>query len=418
MIVKIGKFAASGRVVAPSSKSEAHRYLIAAALKKGETIVNNVGFSDDVLITAECLRALGAKITFSDGNASVYGIEKAENGGCLNVSESGSSLRFLMPVVAALGVSAKFVCGERLIERPSGELLAELVRHGEKIEKTADGYVLSGKITSGDYVIPCGVSSQFASGLLFALPLLKGESALEIAGEKASNGYIEMTEKVLAEAGIEIKKAGNKSIIRGENNYMLPSETVVSGDWSAAAFLFCLGAISGDVTVCGLFGDKQGDRKILDILKAVGADVTVSSAGVRVRKNRLKPTEQNCSDIPDLVPPLCALLAYADGKSTLYGIDRLRFKESDRVAACRDMLKKAGIKTDYNGGVLDIYGGNPKGGVVFDGFSDHRMVMASAVLASNLSEKSEVMCAEKTAKSYPDFFGAIEKLGGKVDVGV
>lgn len=418
MIAKIEKFEAKGSVFAPPSKSEAHRYLIAAALKNGTTLVKNAGVSDDVLTTAECLRALGAEITFTGADALVRGIDAAEKSVCLNVKESGSSLRFLLPVVAALGVSARFICGARLKNRPTDDLLNALSSHGVEIEKTSDGYALKGRITAGGYVIPCNVSSQFASGLLFALPLLNGESALEIIGEKSGESYIGMTEKVIAESSIKIEKAGNKSIIRGNCRYMLPDEVVVSGDYSSAAFLLCLGAICGDVTVNGLFASAQGDKKIIDILKSVGAQVYVTPGSVRVKSDKLKPADVDCNDTPDLVPPLCALFAYAKGKSRLYGTERLRFKESDRIAACRDMLKKAGIKTDYAEGVFTVYGGNPKGGALFDGVSDHRMVMASAVLASALCKASAVTCAENVSKSYPDFFGAIEKLGGKVDVGV
>lgn len=428
MNVGISKFSAKGSVVAPPSKSLAHRLLIAAALKNGRAVVKNVGYSADVTRTCDCLTALGAKITVENGNAVVYGIQNSvakdfsgEKDFILNAGESGSTLRFLMPVAAALGIRAEFVCDSGLLCRPIDEMINVLSAHGEKIEKTNRGYLLSGKIHPGKYVIDGTVSSQFASGLAFALPFLSGESTLEISGKLSSESYFNMTLNVLGQSVIKFKKIGYKSIIFNKSDYYLPDETVVPGDFSSAAFMLALGALGGDVTVSGLSkhdSGGQGDEKIVDLLRRFGAEITVGNDFIRVARKAINPIEADFSDTPDLAPVVCALAAFAQGKSVFRGVERLKYKECDRLFAIIDMLEKAGIKTDYKGDVLTVFGGLPKGGTTFEGFGDHRMVMASAVFASALEPACVIKGAERVSKSYPDFFADFGRLGGKTDVGV
>ncbi len=428
MNATISKFSANGSVVAPPSKSLAHRLLIAAALKNGRSVIKNAGSSADVARTCDCLTALGAKITVENGNAEVHGIQNlvgekifGKKIFVLNVGESGSTLRFLMPVAAALGIRAEFVCEGGLLRRPMDEMISVLSARGENIEKTSRGYFLSGKIRSGKYVIDCSVSSQFASGLAFALPLLNGESTLEIIGEPSSESYFEMTLNVLEQSGIKFKKVGYRSIIFNKSEYYPPDETAVSGDYSSAAFMLALGALGGDVTVSGLGGlgnGGQGDEKIIDLLRLFGAEVTVGNDFVKVARKNLNPIEADFSDTPDLVPVICAMAAFAQGKSVFRGVERLKYKECDRLFAIVDMLGKTGIKTEYKGGILTVFGGEPKGGAAFEGFGDHRIVMASAIFASALEPACVIKNAECVSKSYPDFFADFRRLGGKIDVGV
>ena len=428
MNVRISKFSAKGSVVAPPSKSLAHRLLIAAALKNGRSVIKNVGFSADVTSTFDCLTALGAKITVENGNAEVYGIQNLVGEDLsgkeifvLNAGESGSTLRFLMPVVAAFGIRAEFICEGGLLRRPMDEIINVLSSHGENIEKTSRGYVLSGKIQPGKYVIDCSVSSQFASGLAFALPLLSGESILEITGKPSSESYFDMTLSVLKQSGIRLEKAGYKSIIFKKSDYSLPDETVVTGDFSSAAFMLCLGALEGSVTVSGLeslSSGGQADEKIIEILRRIGAEVTVGNDFVKVAHKKFSPIEADFSDAPDLAPVVCVLAAFAQGKSVFRGVERLKYKECDRLFAIVDMLGKTGIKAEYKGDVLTVFGGEPKGGAAFEGHGDHRMAMASAVFASALEPASIIKGAECVSKSYPDFFADFRRLGGKIDVGI
>ena len=334
MNVGISKFAAKGSVVAPPSKSLAHRLLIAAALKNGRTVIKNVGYSADVTRTCDCLTALGAKITVENGNAVVYGIQNSaandffgEKDFILNAGESGSTLRFLMPVAAALGIRAEFICDSGLLCRPIDEMINVLSAHGEKIEKTNRGYLLSGKIHPGKFVIDGTVSSQFASGIAFALPLLSGESTLEITGKLSSESYFDMTLNVLGQSVIKFKKTGYKSIIFNKSDYCLPDETVVPGDFSSAAFILALGALGGDVTVSGLSkhdSGGQGDEKIVDLLRRFGAEITVGNDFIRVARKAINSIEADFSDTPDLAPVVCALAAFAQGKSVFRGVERLK----------------------------------------------------------------------------------------------
>lgn len=428
MNVGISKFSAKGSVVAPPSKSLAHRLLIAAALKNGRTVVKNVGYSADVTRTCDCLAALGAKITVENGNAVVYGIQNSaakdffgDKDFILNTGESGSTLRFLMPVAAALGIRAEFICDSGLLCRPIDEMINVLSAHGEKIEKTNRGYLLSGKIHPGKYVIDGTVSSQFASGLAFALPLLSGESTLEITGKLSSESYFDMTLNVLGQSVIKFKKIGYKSIIFNKSDYCLPDETVVPGDFSSAAFMLALGALGGDVTVSGLSkhdSGGQGDEKIVDLFRRFGAEITVGNDFIRVARKAINPIEVDFSDTPDLAPVVCVIAAFAQGKSVFRGVERLKYKECDRLFAIVDMLGKTGIKTEYKGDVLTVFGGEPKGGAAFEGHGDHRMVMASAVFASALEPACVIKGADHVSKSYPDFFADFGRLGGKTDVGV
>lgn len=420
MIAKISPFRAEGVVNAPPSKSYAHRFLIAAALKKGKTVIKNVGYSGDVCRTVNCLSALGAKIERFCETVVVYGIDISNNNAVLDVGESGSTLRFLMPVVLALGVNASFICGKRLIERPMDELVETLVMHGGKIVKTSCGYNVSGKIIAGEYSLSGLVSSQFISGLLFALPLLNGKSTIKLENNPVSEGYISMTLSTLEKSGIEYQKIGNKLIIDGNQLFLPPDETVVFGDYSSAAVLLCFGALGFGVTVNGLFDDFQSDKKITEILTESGACVIRINDSVRVlppKDGVLKAVKVDFASSPDLFPVVCAFCAFLKGESVLCGVSRLKDKESDRLSASMEMLNISGIKTEYKNDVLKIIGGNPRCGT-FNGYYDHRMVMAETLIACGGYGVSNITNAESVKKSFPDFFERLAELGGKIDVGV
>ena len=426
MNVKISPFSANGKICATASKSYAHRFLIAAALFRGRTKVENIGSSNDVQRTIDCLSALGAKITVSENSAEVFGIEKAQTGAKLYVGESGSTLRFLMPVVAALGVSATFILEKSLAERPLEGLIEVLTSHGVKIEKTSDGYFISGKITAGEYNIHGGVSSQYVSGLLFALPLLEGGSVLTIENS-VSKSYVDMTLSVLSEFGIlfDVKNEnGKKSVyksINGQNQaYITKGNYIVDGDFSAAAAFLMLGALTGKVTVNNLMPDMQGDKVIIGILKQAGACVKTSENFVSAEKLELKPVKYDFTDCPDLVPVVVALCIFAKGVSELSGVNRLKFKECDRLKASIEMCKAVGIKTECDGDILKIYGGEPKTEegkkVVFKTYNDHRMIMAAALIAAGLNGESVIENAEAVNKSCPEFWEQFKALGGNFNV--
>lgn len=426
MNVKISLFSANGEICAAASKSYAHRFLIAAALSRGKTKIENIGSSDDVKRTIDCLSALGAKISVSENSAEVFGIEKAQTGAKLYVGESGSTLRFLMPVVAALGVSATFVLEKSLAERPIEGFIDVLTSHGAKIEKTSDGYFISGKIAAGEYNISGGVSSQYVSGLLFALPLLE-ESSILTTDNSVSKSYVDMTLSVLSEFGIlfDVEGENGKKLvyksINGQNQaYITKGKYIIDGDFSAAAAFLTLGAITGKVTVNNLMPDMQGDKVVIEILKQAGACIKLDENFVSAERRKLKPVKYNFTDCPDLVPVVVAFCVFAKGVSELSGVNRLKFKECDRLKASIEMCKSVGIKTECDGDILKIYGGEPKKEegkkVVFKTYNDHRMVMTAAIIAAGLNGESVIENAEAVNKSCPEFWEQFKALGGNFNV--
>ncbi len=391
--------------VAPPSKSVSQRLILAAALKKGVTLVKNVGIADDISAMTGCLSSLGAKITCSGDDLTVEGVKTLPEKVVLDCKESGATYRFLISVVAALGVNATFTGSDKLLSRPLGNLVNELEKHGEK----ACGNTFSGRISSGEYVIDTSVTSQTASGLLFALPLICGVSSLDFTGKPVSEKYLDMTYSVLDLSGIRCEKSGYKTIIEGKQAYLLPDTVEVFGDWSATAFLLVIGVVCGYASVSGLsFTDGQGDKEIVDILRRMNADITVTSDKVETRKGQFKGVSVNCEDIPDLVMPLVAAAVFAEGISEFTGIERLKYKESDRVESLTGLLEACKAKYETDGKTLKVYGKTyQKGGAVFDGKNDHRVVMTATAIALGVGGKSIVLNAESVKKSYPDFFGAL-----------
>ena len=412
MNVKLSPFMPKGSIVAPPSKSVAHRLLIGASLSKGETEIKNVGNSADVIATCSCLRSLGADVELKNGSAFVRGIQKVKVGQILDCNESGSTLRFLMPVACALGADSTFLGSQKLLSRPSSALLDELNRHGI----TVDGFSLKGKLKSGRYQIDASISSQYVTGLLFALPILDGDSEIVMQGEIVSKDYIEITLSALEKFGVKHQKSGNSIIIKGNQEFISPKTLTVEGDWSGVSFPLVLGAIGGEVSVSGLdVNSRQGDKEILGVLKKFGADVKVRGGVVSVKKSKNRAFRQDFENMPDLAPICAVLSACAEGESVFTGIQRLKIKESDRVATTIKMLGSAGVTATEKDGKLIIVGSRINGSV-FDGANDHRIVMSSAVLSAVANRESEILGAEAVNKSYPEFFKDYNLLGGKADV--
>ena len=429
MKVKITPFTPNGEIVAPPSKSFAHRLLISASLKSGKTIIKNIGKSKDVIATINCLSSLCAKIEREGNDVIVYGMQKMEKSPTLDCKESGSTLRFLTCVANALGVNPIFKGSISLLSRPNEILIKELCRHGVNCED----YSFTGKLTSGKFVLDASVSSQYVSGLLFALPLLDGDSEIVLNGKIASEDYIKITLEVLEKSCIKYEKSGSSIIIKGKQQFNLPDEVTVEGDWSGSAFLFALGVLGGKVSVKGLnLNSCQGDRKILEILKSAGANVSEKDGIITAEKSKLKGIKVDVDDIPDLAPVICATCAKAEGESVISGIERLRIKESDRVKTILSVLEDAGVKAYEKDGCIVIIGGEIKGGT-YATENDHRIVMMSAVLSAvatkksavlgrvlseDVSTKSTILGYEATDKSYPDFWKDYFSLGGRVNVGL
>lgn len=410
MKVKLAPFNAAGTVFAPPSKSFAHRYIIAAFLSGKKCVIENAGDSDDVNATIGALKSLGGIIERKGETVIVSGRSPVVHV-VVDCKESGSTLRFLLPIAAALGIDAFFTGSGRLMSRPIDDLARSIEGHGAVIS----GHETCGKLKSGVYYLDASLSSQFVTGLLFALSATEGESEIVLKGEKVSKGYIDITVSVLKEFGVKIEETVTGYKVSG--GYNPPEKVTVEGDWSGAAFLLAIGALTGCVTVKNLkYPTLQSDGAIVEILRKFGAEVSVSGDAVTVKKSALNGIEGiNCQNFPDIAQVICSVAAFANGKTQLTGVNRLKIKESDRIAAIINTLESCGIKAEYDGNALTVHGGTPKGGT-FDGGKDHRTVMSAAVIGAAANGVSTITQAEYCAKSYPDFFKDIKRLGGKADV--
>lgn len=401
-----------GTISAPVSKSVAHRLLIAAALGRNEVTINGKLLGDDIAATAECLQAMGCYIAFEENSVKVSPL-KINSKAILNVNESGSTLRFLLPIVCALGIESEFVCAGRLIERPLAPLLNVMEAKGAVIKNSP--LRVSGKLQSGSYDIDGTISSQFISGLLFALPLLSGDSNINIKGIPVSQSYIDITLSVLSSCGIEIAKTDNGYFIKGNQKYNMIREVNAEGDWSSCAFFAVLGALSGDISILNLdINSKQGDKAIIDLLKRAKAKIAYIDGGFKCKKSKLHAIEFSAENIPDLVPIVSIALASAKGISKITQVDRLKDKESDRLFAVMAMLTNFGVKCHYEKNALYIAGGTLTGGEI-DGYSDHRIVMSAAIGACLAIGSSTISDRESINKSYPQFFEDLESVGGSYE---
>ena len=388
----------NGTVSAPPSKSAAHRALICSFLAGGGT-VKPILNSKDMQATAGVIKAL-------------------ENGEkMLDCIESGSTLRFMIPVAAAKGASVVFTGSGRLPERPIGEYLELLPQHGVSC-KSEGGLPLeiSGRLSNGSYAVSGNVSSQYITGLLLALAALEGDSAVLLKTPLESRPYVDMTVKVMADFGVEIRETEFGWLIHGGQSFRKMNYTV-EGDWSQAAFFLAAGALGGNVTVTGLDSNSaQGDKAILDVLKAFGAEIALNSNSAECRKSELKGTVVNASDTPDLVPIIAVLAAYAKGKTVISGAERLRYKESDRIESVVSNLRKMGADVEETADGMVIHGGKALFGAVLDGYNDHRIVMAFSIAALFAQGETVISDANSINKSYPSFFEDYNRLGGLADV--
>ncbi len=407
-----------GTLTIPSSKSDVHRLLICAALADRPTCIRFSGLCEDIQATFACLQVLGAELRLQSGCWNVLPRKDSTSLPAIcNCKESGSTLRFLLPVAAALGMETQFLGEGRLPHRPLGPLLSEMERHGCTFSEHMLPFRLSGALTPGQYSLPGDVSSQFISGLLFALPLLKGDSILTLTSPLESRSYVNMTLSTLKQFGIAVEVRAGAFFVPGNQTYRSPGTIMADGDWSNAAFWLCAGALGRPVTCRGLLEDSlQGDRVVLSLLKKFGAQVDIAGTEVTVSPGKLSAIELDASEIPDLVPALSVVATAAAGTTSIRHAGRLRLKESDRLLAICTGLTALGAHIDESAEGLYIRGGQPLSGGYVEGYRDHRIVMAMAI-ASLLCKKDVLLRGtEAVQKSYPDFFRDFEKLGGDTHV--
>ncbi len=406
-------------IEAPPSKSALHRPMIAAAFADAPTRFLFEGAGEDVAATARCLRAIGVGVTEEADTLLITPTKTYIDNATADCGESGSTLRFLVPVVAALGLTTTFLRRGRLPERPMEPLASELLRHGVTLTDNADGSLtVRGKLAPGAYHIKANVSSQFITGLLFALSLLDGPSTLTLLGEIESAPYIDMTVQTLVAFGAspDVTDNGRVFHVHGytEKPLLSPRNFTPEGDYSGAAFPLATGAIgSHPVTVTGLFPDSaQGDAEILSLLVRFGADVTVDAArrAVTVSPAPLHGIHIDAKQIPDLVPVLAVIATAADGVTKITGAERLRIKESDRIATTAALIRALGGKVEEHEDGLTVHGTPRLTGGTVDGAGDHRIVMSAAVAALRADAPVTIVGAEAVRKSYPHFFDTLTTL--------
>jgi len=408
--------ARTGRVRIPASKSQAHRLLICAALGEEKTEVVCDGISADIAATAKCLRALGAAVEETETGFLVSPIKKVPEGRCeLYCGESGSTLRFLLPIVGALGVQAAFHREGRLPQRPLAPLDSVLTAHGMTLSEDGDLLLCSGQLQAGDYEITGNVSSQYISGLLMALPRLAGESTLTVTGTLESAAYVAMTEDALRLSGVEFSKNGASYAIPGGQRFRLPTRTAVEGDWSNAAFFLCMGALAKEgVRVEGLnLKSSQGDRGVLDVLRAFGAAVSEEENAVTVRRGALRGVTVDASPIPDLIPVLSVVASVAAGETRVENAYRLRLKESDRLQSTANLLRALGGRVEEKEDGMVITGVPVLHGGETQTQNDHRLAMSAAVAACAAMGEVTVDNDACVAKSYPRFWEDYGSLKGE-----
>ena len=408
--------ARTGRVHIPASKSQAHRLLICAALGEETCEIVCDGVSADIAATAKCLNALGAKVERTETGFLVSPIQKVPEGCCeLLCGESGSTLRFLLPVVGALGAQAAFHREGRLPQRPLVPLDDVLTAHGMTLSEDGDLLLCSGQLQAGNYEIAGNVSSQYISGLLMALPRLTGESTLTVTGPLESAAYIAMTEDALRLSGVEFSKSGAAYAIPGGQRFRLPARTAVEGDWSNAAFFLCMGALAkGGVRVEKLnLKSSQGDRGVLDVLRAFGAEVGEEGDTVTVRRGTLRGVTIDASPIPDLIPVLSVVASVAAGETRVENASRLRLKESDRLQSTANLLRALGGRVEEKEDGLVITGVPALHGGSFETQNDHRLAMSAAVAACTATGGVTVDNDACVAKSYPRFWEDYGSLKGE-----
>lgn len=398
MIVSFEKSTAFGEILAPPSKSMAHRYLICGALSD-KSEIKNIDFSEDIKATLSCLEALGAKVEVEGNTVKIGGLmsSKKIKSNELFCNESGSTLRFLIPLCLLKNEEITLRGTERLFQRDLSVFETICASQGIDFVKSKNSVTVKGLLSNGRYTVRGDISSQFISGLMFALPLLLGESIIDITGKSESSSYLNITLKTLGDFGVRISKIDeNTMYVKGSQSYKNRNLTV-EGDYSNAAFFDAFNLIGGNVAVKGLNEDStQGDKAYKEFYPLL---------------LKGKP-EIDISDCPDLGPVLMALAAALNG-AVLTGTHRLKIKESDRGMAMAEELSKFGCKVDVEEDRIEIFPCKLQKPILpLSGHNDHRIVMAASLLCTLIGGK--IYGAEAVSKSLPDYFERLKKLGIKL----
>ena len=412
-----------GEVKIPPSKSMAHRAIICAALSDGLCIIENIDYSDDIIATIDAMNSLGAKIVKHKDYIEVIGAygsdEKPQETRIIDCNESGSTLRFLVPISLLFKGSSKFIGRGNLGKRPLTTYYNIFERQGIEYsyEEGNLNLVINGELNPGTFEVEGNVSSQFITGLLFTLPLLKEDSKIIITTEMESKGYIDLTLRAMNDFGVEIINNNYREfIIKGNQKYNARNYRV-EGDYSQAAFFLCADSLGNDVLCKDLdLNSLQGDKEVIDILERMNLVFNANDIGVKGTTNgELASTVIDGSQCPDIIPVLTSVAALTKGTTEIINAGRLRIKECDRLAAVTSELNKLGAKIIEKEDGLVVTGVEKlQGGVEVWSHKDHRIAMTLAIASTRCEEPIVIKDYECIAKSYPKFFEDFKALGGNV----
>jgi 3-phosphoshikimate 1-carboxyvinyltransferase len=418
MNVRIKKGKLNGIVNVPSSKSLTHRAIIAASLASGTSHIKNINKSKDIEATIKAMRQLGASIIESNNELTIVGSYPLLKENVIDCNESGSTIRFLIPLALLQEKEVTFVGHNKLVDRPQDVYLDIFKEKGIEYHIDSNTHYLplrvKGPLKSGIYTLRGDVSSQFITGLLYTLPLLDGDSEIRITTKLESKSYIDLTIDVLKTFGVSVLYKDNTYYVKGNQEYKACDYTV-EGDFSQAAFWLASDMLGSTVKLSNMNPDSlQGDKEILDDISLIGGKVVYENNLYYVIKDDMKNVDIDVSNTPDLGPILTCLLTQARGKSTLYNAERLRIKECDRITCVKEELLKLGLDIEETNDSIIINGKKDVNGGIVDSHNDHRLVMSFAILATISKNDVVITNANAITKSYPHFFDDFIKLGGNV----
>lgn len=412
----------SGTIDVVPSKSYSHRAIIAASLAEGRSVIRNVMYSNDIIRTIECCRAFGAEITEYENHLVINGAKNVcRNENVINAGESGSTIRFIIPIMLVCKDKITFTGENHLNKRPLDTYYEIFEKQGIIYNHPQDSYMpleVEGRLKSGAYEIRGDISSQFITGLLYALPLLDGNSTIKITTNLESKSYIDLTLDILKKYGIEIVNNDyTEFFIKGNQKYT-PCDYTIEGDFSQAAFYLVMGALGNDIELgCMNLNSLQGDRKIIEDIKAFGGEIIVGENSIKATAKNLVGNIIDFSQSPDLGPVLSVLASLSNGSSSFINAGRLRIKECDRITCVKEELNKLGAMVSESENEMYFTGvSSLKGSKKLYTHNDHRLAMSLAVASTVCTSELVIDGAECVKKSYPHFWDDFKKIGGDFDV--
>ncbi len=419
MNVTIKSHMLSGDVVIPPSKSLSHRVIIAAALAKGKSVISNVLYSKDIIATINAMRACGAKIEEFKDYLVIEGSDVIRACNIIDANESGSTIRFMIPIALVCNEEITFTGKNNLVKRPLDTFFEIFDKQGIKYERGSDYLPLkvTGGLKAGEFSIRGDISSQFITGLLYSLPLLNGDSIIKITTNLESKGYIDLTLDMLKKFGIEIENKDYKEFyVKGNQKYK-PCDYTIEGDYSQSAFFLVANALGANITLHAMNPNShQGDKKILDDIKAFGGNIEFDydKQIIKSSKADLNGTIIDFSQSPDLGPALSVLASVSKGNSKFINASRLRIKECDRISCVKEELIKMGAKVSESEDTMSFEGVEYLNGAIVDSHNDHRLAMAFAMASIAAKGDIKILNAESVSKSFPNFWEVFESIGGEV----